>query len=63
MHLFKFYVEENGEDMAGQLCIIRFVLKLCIFEAFISSMASFLGEFIWLGSCCGCWRSADTLLS
>ena len=24
----------------GQLCVTRFVLKLCIFEAFISSMAA-----------------------
>ena len=49
---------------AGQLCGTRFVLKLCIFEVVISYMVAFLGKLIeWLGSCCGCWRSADTLLS
>ena len=49
---------------AGQLCGTRFVLKLCIFEAVISYMVAFLGELIeWLSSCCGCQRSADTLLS
>ena len=48
----------------GQLCVTRFVLKLCIFEAVISSMVAFLGELIkWLGSCCGCRLYADTLLS
>ena len=63
MHLFKFYVEENGDALAGQLCITRFVLKLCIFEVFISYMAAFLCKFIWLSSCCGCRRSAYTHLS
>ena len=63
MHLFKFYVEENGAIWVGQLCVTRFVFKLCILEAFISSMAAFLSKLIWLGFCCGCWQSVDTLLS
>ena len=46
MHLFKFYVEENGDDMGWPVSITRFVLKLCIFEVVISSMVAFLGKLI-----------------
>ena len=54
MHLFKFYVEETGDDMGWPVCGTRFVLKLCIFEAVISYMVAVLGELIeWLRSCCG----------
>ena len=63
MHLFKFYVEENGNDMGWPVMRYKVLLKLYIFEAFISSMAAFLGELIWLGSCCGCRRSADAVVS